>query len=388
MISTALIAAAALVLAEPHGANPVEAPDGIPQVTPERAAALDSALAAIVDRHGIVTAGIGIIRDGELVWTGYYGEQSPGVPASEATLFDVASITKTVTAETVLRLVGRGAIDLDESMSVHWLDPDIADDPRARRLTPRLALSHRTGFPNWRFFMPDGTLSFVNPPGQVYGYSGEGIEYVARFAAEKLDTPFPALVRRELFGPLGLEDAVFAVDPERFADIARAVDADGVFHGHYCRPQSGWCRSPGEYSAADDLRISVPDHARFLTAVMQGDGYGTRLANERGRVISPFDARPLVDCGNANLACPHAQGYGLGWQVLDYGDTRLVSHGGSDWSEVALSYFYEPADDGLIVFFNVPGPAGLSAMAEAVELIDPGSPMAEHYRLRAAAAAD
>jgi hypothetical protein len=38
------------------------------------------------------------------VWTGYYGDQAPSVAASRGTMFNVASITKTVAAETVLRL--------------------------------------------------------------------------------------------------------------------------------------------------------------------------------------------------------------------------------------------------------------------------------------------
>lgn len=55
-------------------------------------------LADFLHRHGIVTAGIGVIRNGEPVWDRYFGEQSPGVPATFETRFNVASITKTVTA--------------------------------------------------------------------------------------------------------------------------------------------------------------------------------------------------------------------------------------------------------------------------------------------------
>src|SRR6202161_3484933 len=83
-------------------------------------------------------------------WPAFYGEQSRGVPATTKTLYNMASLTKPVTAETVLRLASAGKLSLNESMSPFWLDPDIRDDPWSKLLTPRLCLSHQTGFANWR----------------------------------------------------------------------------------------------------------------------------------------------------------------------------------------------------------------------------------------------
>lgn len=169
---------------------------------PDQAA--EAALAGIVKRHGIVTAGFGVIRDGELVWEHYLGEQSPGIAAGPGTRFNVASITKTVTAETVLRLADQGRLSLDEPMVAYWLDPDIANDPRRLALTPRTALNHSTGFPNWRFFLRGGRLAFQSGPGERYSYSGEGTEYLARFTERKLGQPFPDLVQAVVLGPIGM----------------------------------------------------------------------------------------------------------------------------------------------------------------------------------------
>jgi len=85
-------------------------------------ASLDRALVDLVAGNGGVTAGVGLIDDGNLVWTGYYGEQEPGVPASPKTRFNVASITKTVAAETALRLVAGGKLDLDAPLAPYWVD--------------------------------------------------------------------------------------------------------------------------------------------------------------------------------------------------------------------------------------------------------------------------
>ena len=98
----------------------------------------------------VPSVAVAYIKDGKVAWTAVYGEQSPGVPATEKTLYNLASLTKPITAETVLRLASAGKLSLDESMSPFWLDPDIKDDPWSKLLTPRLCLSHQTGFANWR----------------------------------------------------------------------------------------------------------------------------------------------------------------------------------------------------------------------------------------------
>ncbi|MDT9115878.1 serine hydrolase domain-containing protein, partial [Escherichia coli] len=77
---------------------------------------------------GVPSVSIADVEGGRVVLTAAYGEQSRGVPASPATLYNLASLTKPITAETVLRLAGEGALSLDEPMAPVWTDPDIAKD--------------------------------------------------------------------------------------------------------------------------------------------------------------------------------------------------------------------------------------------------------------------
>ncbi len=65
---------------------------------------LDNQFDALLPAHGVATIGAGVIRDGELAWTGYFGQQAPGVPAGPSTMFNVASITKTVAANSLFGL--------------------------------------------------------------------------------------------------------------------------------------------------------------------------------------------------------------------------------------------------------------------------------------------
>jgi CubicO group peptidase (beta-lactamase class C family) len=340
------------------------------------------AITDILARHGIVTAGMGVIRDGELVWERYSGEQSPGVPATSGTRFNVASITKTVTAEAILRLAGQGRFSLDEPMAPHWADPHVADDPRHLALTPRMALNHTTGFPNWRFFLRGGRLAFQHAPGERFGYSGEGIEYVARFAERKLGRPFPELVAETVLEPVGMTRTSIVVRRADTASIARPVDMDGRFHGYYCRPEgSGWCRAEGNYSAADDMVTTVRDYAAFLRSVIDADGYGAAIAADRDRVQADKGDQRVVDCAAvATVPCPDSQGYGLGFNVLRYGDVTVLEHGGADWSELSVAYLAKPSRSGVIVFLNAPNRRALAAMPELLEQIDPASPFLPEYR--------
>lgn len=384
LLAASLIAGCAL---SPQGASRVAAgPDliGAGQPSP----ATEQAIADILERHRIVTAGIGVIRDGELVWDRYFGEQAPGVPASAATRFNVASVTKTVAAETILRLAGQGRLSLDEPMAAHWVDPDIADDPRRLALTPRMALNHSTGFPNWRFFLPGRRLTFLHPPGERFTYSGEGMNYVARFAERRLGRPFPELVAETVFGPIGMRDSSVVVRRAESARIARPVDAAGTFFGYWCRPEGAqWCRPEGSWDAADDMVTTVRDFAAFLRAVADGEGYRPAIAADRDRVQTDLGDQRVVDCESVPAGpCPDSQGYGLGFSVLRFGDVTIIGHGGSDWSEMALAYVANPSRSGLIIFLNAPNRRGLAAIPELIERIDPASPFLSEYRRRLAQA--
>ncbi|MBD9479094.1 serine hydrolase domain-containing protein [Pseudoxanthomonas sp. PXM02] len=345
-------------------------------------AAVAERLDALLREHRITTGGFGVIRNGELVWSHYSGEEAPGLPASAATRFNVASITKTVVAETVLRLADEGRLDLDESLARYWVDPDVAGDPRRDALTARQVLDHTTGFPNWRFFRPDRKLAFEHAPGSHYGYSGEGFEYLARALAIKLGEPFPDIVRRTVLEPVGMHDTAVAVDHHRLQHAVRPVDEAGALHGVYCRP-GGWCRPEGSFSAADDLLTTVPDYARLLAAVHRGSGYRAAMARERDRVHTDRGDERMVDCAadtDPRVTCPRAQGYGLGFEVADFGAYRVRGHGGSDWSEQSVAYTYAPSGDGVIVFLNAPHARTRHAMPDVLAVIDASSPFLARYR--------
>ncbi|WP_395340452.1 serine hydrolase domain-containing protein [Ningiella sp. W23] len=345
---------------------------------------IDQAIPVLMKQYGVNSVGLGLIKNTELVYSGYFGNQREGVPANKTTQFDVASITKTMTAETVLRLVAADKLTLDEPMANYWVDPDLRNDSKHFKLTPRMALNHSTGFPNWRYFSVDGSLMFESEPGTSYSYSGEGFDYLARMVELKLQKPFDALVNEYVIQALGLKNTYFHVAKSNFSNLNEALTDEGKHLGHYCFPWGG-CREEGSWSAADDLRITVEDFAVYLKAVMNAGGYNAALVADRNTVQTDMTTHPdsvsIVCARLARNKCPKEQGYGLGWQVADYGHTKLISHGGSDWSELAEAYFYTESKDGVIIFLNGLNQNSLAMMPHVIKLLDPESPKIPHYEM-------
>jgi CubicO group peptidase (beta-lactamase class C family) len=324
----------------------------------------DDAIAALAREYPRTAIGTALIRDGKVVWTGVAGAQTDKQPATRDTLFNIASMTKPVTAELVMRLVQAGRIGLDEPIAAVWMDPDIVGDARARRLTPRLALSHQTGLPNWR---PENQrLIFAREPGTGYIYSGEGLELVARFAARKLRTEFEDLADAHLFRPMGLTRIAYTWRPWMEGRVAVPANGNGY-------PGSAGPHPYGHWLGSDDIYSTVGDYAAFVAGVARGDGLSARLKAERLRaqVAMPGCARPVA-------GCPDSVAMGLGWQVLRFGKRRIVLHDGGDPGVTAIAYFDADTRDGALVFLSGEGDATLAL--RVIDAVDPQSLVAGGYR--------
>ncbi|HEX8393401.1 MAG TPA: serine hydrolase domain-containing protein [Longimicrobium sp.] len=348
------------------------APAPAPEAAPARRI---SALTDEVDRqaplwlvrHQVPSVAIAYIRNGRVAWTRVYGEQAPGVPATPATLYNVASLAKPVSAETMLRLAAAGRVSLDEPLAGFWVDPDVAADPRHQRLTPRIALSHRTGFPNWRFQTEGKTLAFQRDPGTTLGYSGEGFEYARRFAQQKLDAEWESLARRYVMGPLRMNSTTYT-HPAAAARVALPFGREG----RYGEPSV-----QDSALASDDLYTTVGDYAAFLTGVIRRDGLPAAYAAQRDS-MHVVNEESTARCDRAAVAhCPRV-GMGLGWEILEFGGETVRMHSGADWGESTLAFYFAETGDGAVILTN--GANGMKVSLEAVELLFPATRLADYAR--------
>ncbi len=320
--------------------------------------------------------GIAVIRDGRVAWTGYYGRQSPDAATAERTVFNTASIAKTVTAETLIALALAGRIDLDEPIVGYVRNADLAADPRYRKLTTRILLSHRSGLRNWPDDYDDGKLAFDWEPGTRYRYSGAGIELAARYAQAKTGKPLRALANEILLAPMGVREMAVAELPAwTEGRLALPVNGEGAFvpvDSLYPGLKEG-----DGVGAAYDLITTVPAYATFLSALIAERE--PRAMALRETILTDLDGDAIYGCPRKLVArCPDAYGYALGWQVHRYGDHRVLQHTGNDEGQTDLVYFSPDGRDGAVVFVN--GANGWAAITRAVELIGDEPLMAAYYR--------
>src|ERR1041385_1500784 len=168
-------------------------PAGVAQTIPS-GAAIDAEVGNIMARTQGKGMAVAVIDRGEVRFVRAYGlRNAKADPLTTDTVMYGASLTKTVFAYTVMQLVDQGRLKLDTPLKDYLEKPlpsygpdpvfpdkygpykDLADDPRWEKITPRICLTHSTGFSNFSFIEPDQKLRILFEPGARYAYSGEGL---------------------------------------------------------------------------------------------------------------------------------------------------------------------------------------------------------------------
>jgi len=322
--------------------------------------------------------GIAVIRDGQVIWTGYYGEQAPGIPVSERTAFNTASVAKTLTAETLLALSAKEKIDLDEPIAGYVSNPDLQSDQRYALLTPRLLMSHRSGLRNWAYEYANGKLAFDFDPGTRFSYSGAGVELAARYAEARTGQDLQTLAFEYVLSPLGIQEVSMGHIPAWARNrLAVPMDAAGVFRS--VAELDASLANDHANGAADDLVVTVPAYATLLSALISHDWLPPRERLARETIITPLEHDPIYACPpEIAVRCPSAFGHAIGWQVYRYDAHTVLIHSGSDAGENALVYYSPDRKDGAVIFVN--GANGWVVMTRVVELVGDEPFIASYYR--------
>lgn len=290
----------------------------------------DAEMEKWLKQNNVPTLGLGIIKEGKLQQVKVFGEITKGVSAPYNTIFNVASLTKPVTAIVALKLVSLGKWNLDELIYKYWIDPDIANDSRNKKLTTRLILSHQTGFPNWRGNNADEKLNFLFDPGTNYQYSGEGFEYLRKALEKKFKKSLQQLADELIFQPLKMKDTRYDwnenIDTTR---LAIGYDKDGNTY------ETIKNKNP---NAADDLMTTIEDYGKFLVSVMNSDGLTQNIFDE---MISH------------QVESSRGKHFGLGFEIYDFENGEYaLSHGGSDKGVQTIVFIFPKTKQGLLIFTN------------------------------------
>lgn len=216
-------------------------------------------------------------------------------PLEASTLLLVGSLTKPIFAYAVMQLVERGIIAIDKPLAEYLPYPYLEHEPHLSEMTARHALSHSTGFPNWR--NPDG-LSSAFRPGTAFNYSSEGLNYLQVVVEFLIGQPLAQYLESNVFSPLGMVNS--SLVPEDINWIKQ-------------RPHLAHLASISlQTNGALSLETTVDDYSQFMQEMLR-----TEPATEPYLNLKTLDTmvQPAVQVGDYP-----SLSWGLGWGLQQMGN--------------------------------------------------------------------
>jgi CubicO group peptidase (beta-lactamase class C family) len=371
------------------GAAIASATNAMPAQTPASWPSFVKMFDAYADSDRVVGASVLVMKQGVVLSRHDVGQADRGanVAVNDRTIYHWGSITKTLTAISIMQLRDRGKLSLDDKVT-RWV-PELraVHDPYGMidSITIRMLLSHTAGFQNgtwpygegkpWEPFEPTtwNQLVAMMPyqelhfrPGSKYSYSNPGFIYLARIIEAISGDPWDAYVAKNIFAPLELTHSYFRTTP-----YFMAADRS---HNYYVRRDSSGHVDVTDNGAEFDPGITTPNggwnapisdlakYTAFLTgAVLPG------LSQQRYDVVLGRSSleemwRPVQPMSQGYEAAPD-QWMGLSFFILKRGNATILGHTGSQAGFRSFLYFNKATGAAVIAVFNTTNNAAPATVA-------------------------
>jgi CubicO group peptidase (beta-lactamase class C family) len=371
--------------------------------------ALDEAISRWSKSADIVGAAAGIVQANGLIWSKGYGfaDLELGTPFDPArTIMNIASISKVITASTVMRAVEEGCLELDDPID-QFIDFQVRHpDHSGVAITVRHLLSHTSGIADsagykasymtgdpdpdvavWlrRYLDTRGDLFVAGEnwhpwePGDGWAYSSIGTGLLAPIVEAATGVPFHLYSRNMIFRQAGMGSTAWFradVDMSRHATLySDSADLVGIQahlpNGPRVRAKEwqpvahyGWPTYPDGM-----VRTSLEELSFFAREVLApkapGEGPMLQFGTIRAMLSDVVVPRAY---GKWSEMAPPAQG--LGWRRFASKRRRDVwGHGGRDPGVRTLLLVDVAAALGVILMTNTSAalPIDVDALLDAAE---------------------
>jgi CubicO group peptidase (beta-lactamase class C family) len=341
-----------------------------------------------VSRYHLPGLAIGIVEDGKVVYTRTAGELAAGSgrKIDADTLFKIASNSKAMTTGTLARLVDAGKLKWDDPVTKYLPDFRMYDPWVTREMQVRDLLIHNSGLgagagdlmlwpgPN-KFIRADVIhgLRYLKPAYSFrsrYAYDNTLYIVAGEVAAAAGGAPYETLVRRELFGPLGMDrcqvgewsrDAIgnVAQPHTRHDDRNVVTDADDDTIPNV------------PMMAAGGIRCSLNDMLKWVTMWLQPeksglvDGKPWLSEAQREAVWSAQMVMPLSRLMR-EWDDSHYSAYGYGWRLADVDGTQKVSHTGTLSGMYSAVTLLPEKGAGFVILINTDADDARTVLNEAL----------------------
>jgi CubicO group peptidase (beta-lactamase class C family) len=291
----------------------------------------------------------GIVIDGKLAHAGATGLRNvaTNAPVDADTVFRIASMTKSFTAMSILKLRDEGKLSLDDPVEryvpeLKGLKYLTSDSPR---ITIRHLLTHSEGFPEDNPWgdrqladtdadlsrMLRGGIPFSNAPGVAYEYSNYGFAILGRIVTQVSGKPYEDYVSEHILNPLGMTSTT--LHPSKVAHNRLAVG--------YRWEDERWKEEPalphGSFGAMGGMLTTVRDLSRYVSVFLDAwpprDGpeappISRASLREMQQAWRPASTRVTRDA-STNAVRLTSSSYAYGLRVTQTCDVRLmVAHSG------------------------------------------------------------
>jgi serine beta-lactamase-like protein LACTB, mitochondrial len=325
------------------------------KLAPEKRTQIEAAVSAFMSSTHVPGVSVAVVENGEYEWGSGFGlaDMENNAPASEHTLYRLASISKSLTATAAMQLWERGKLDLDAPVQKYC--PSFPQKPWP--ITTRQAMGHLSGIRHYKSESQDdpevgNTKHFENPvqggldffkndallsePGKQFHYSTHGYTLVGCVIEGASVEKYVDVVRQNVFAPARMEqtqvDDRFAIIPYRTrfyqkTESGKVQNAD-FLDSSYKIPGGGWL------SSAEDM-------ARFEVAILNDKLVRRATRDLMWTALKPSDGSK--------------DEYGLGWGNGNEDGIASVGHtGGQQGTSTAFSI--APAQlAGVVVLTNMEG---------------------------------
>lgn len=329
-------------------------------------------------RDSVVGASMVVLRDGNVVARHDYGFADRGAArrVDQSTIFHYGSITKTLTAISIMQLRDRGRLSLDDRVTSYIPELRTVHDPYGSMdsVTVRMLLSHSAGFqnPTWPYkqgkpwepfepttwnqlvaMMPYQELLFK--PGSRFSYSNPGFIYLGRIIEQLSGDPWETYVQKNILSPLKLTRSYFGTTPYYLAP-------DRSHNYTLLRDSSG--RERVQDNGVDfDPGITIPNggwnapladlvtYMAFLTNATHGDSATRRIYNTVLRHSSLEEMwQPIHP--TAPPTANEQESMGMSFFVVRHGGATLIGHTGEQAGFVSFMYLNPANGAAVIAVFN------------------------------------
>lgn len=322
---------------------------------------------------------LAVVENAELEWASGFGfaDLENLVPATEFTLYRLASISKSLSATGAMKLVENGNLNLDEPVQKYC--PVFPQKSGA--ITTRLVMGHLAGIRHYKsdsqndpevgntkhfddpiqagldFFKNDPLLS---EPGKEFHYSTQGYTLVGCVMQGASGAKYTEYMRQNVLLPAGMEHTVvddrFAIIPYRTRFYQKKTESGTVenadfLDSSYKIPGGGWLSS-------------AADMARFEIAILNG-----KLLNQETRDLMWTPLKPSEG---------KASGYALGWGTLTEDGIRYVGHDGGQQG-TSTNFFIAPEKRvGVVVLANMEDVPVNKLSKQILKIVLQGSSVEKH----------